>query len=135
LFCLIETIEAKIFGDALQGRQIQVGGRHTSVPPQRTLSASNSSSAILVTVPSPTGGSVCRRALKQDGGKPWDSQPHPPRYTASPEPPVTGAREVRYHRVNRVGLSDIQAVITFAYHRVRRILLRLGPTPARANGG
>jgi hypothetical protein len=38
---------------------------------------------------------------------------------------VTGAREVRYHRVSRVGLSDIQAVITFAYHRARTILLRL----------
>ena len=55
MFCLIETIEAKIFGDTLQGLQVQVGGRHTSVPAQRTLSASNSSSAILVTVPAPTG--------------------------------------------------------------------------------
>jgi hypothetical protein len=43
-----------------EGGKVQVGGRHTSVPPHGssaadTLSASNSSSVILVTVPAPTG--------------------------------------------------------------------------------
>jgi hypothetical protein len=38
---------------------------------------------------------------------------------------VTAASEARCHRVSRVGLNHTQAVITFAYHRVRRILLHL----------
>src|ERR1700730_17399915 len=46
-------------------------------------------------------------------------------YTASRQRFVRSASEVRYHRVSRAPSNHTQTLITFAYHRVRRILLRL----------
>jgi hypothetical protein len=57
MYCLIETIEAQIFGDALQGGKVQVGAAHLRSSPAH-LSASTSSSVILVTVPVPTGAAT-----------------------------------------------------------------------------
>jgi alkylation response protein AidB-like acyl-CoA dehydrogenase len=57
-------------------------------------------------------------------GRLSDNQPQPPRYTASRQRFLRAASEARYHRVSRAASNHTQTLITFAYHWVRRILLR-----------
>jgi hypothetical protein len=61
-----------------------------------------------------------QRTSSEPRNRPWDNQPPLLRQRL-----VRAASEARCYRVSRVGLNHTQALITFAYHRVRRILLRL----------
>jgi hypothetical protein len=54
MYCLIDTLEAQVFGDARKGGKVQLGA-HLRSSAVHILSASNSSGIILVTVPAPTG--------------------------------------------------------------------------------
>ena len=77
-------------------------------------------------MPASTGtGAFAAERYSEARGRPWDSQPHPSRYTASRQRFLRAASEVRYHRVSRAASNHTQTLITFAYHRVRRILLPL----------
>jgi hypothetical protein len=53
MYCLIDTLEAQVFGDARKGGKVQLGA-HLRSSAVHILSASNSSGIILVTVPAPT---------------------------------------------------------------------------------
>jgi hypothetical protein len=106
-----------------KGAKVQLAGG--GAPPfLRSAHLECPSSVILVAVPALTGAGAIALALRRYAvghGQPTA----PPRYTASRQRFVTAASEARCHRVSRVGLNHTQALITFAYHRVTRILLRL----------
>jgi hypothetical protein len=53
MYCLTDTLEAQVFGDARKGGKVQLGAHRSSAV--HILSASNSSAVILVTVSAPTG--------------------------------------------------------------------------------
>ena len=108
-----------------------LGGRGTLVPSQRTFRLQLVQRHPCQPACADRRGSNFRGALRQCAVGHGDHQPRPPRYTASRQRLVTAASEARSHRVSCVGLNPTQALITFAYHRARTILLRLRATLSR----
>ena len=96
-----------------KGGKVQLGGRHTSVPLQRT-------SRVPRTRPASSSSPCLRRPARERceryseaRGRPWDSQPRPSRFTASRQRLVTGASEPRYRRTSRASSNHTQGLITW----------------------